>query len=94
MTKNWPQGYKTFFMLSSTKHEILNAHKYKNIKKLSFFISDTDKPRLLFLLAMLKCQQLSELENDSESVWAKIFANKPSYYIDRSIASLVASTVP
>ena len=27
------QGYKTFFMLSSVEHEILNAHKYKNIKK-------------------------------------------------------------
>ena len=25
----WPRGYKTFFMLNSTEHEILNAHKYK-----------------------------------------------------------------
>ena len=25
------------FMLNSTEHEILNAHKYKNIKKLSIF---------------------------------------------------------
>ena len=24
---------------------------------------------------------LSELENDSESVWAKIFANKTSHYV-------------
>ena len=30
-------GYKTFFMLNSVEHEILNAHKYKNIKKFSFF---------------------------------------------------------
>ena len=29
-----PQGYKTFFMLNSVEHEILNAHRYKNIKKL------------------------------------------------------------
>ena len=29
------RGYKTFFMLNSTEQEILNAHKYKNIKKLS-----------------------------------------------------------
>ena len=29
----WPQGYKTFFMLNSVEHEILNAHKQKNIKK-------------------------------------------------------------
>ena len=25
------------FMLNSAEHEILNAHKYKNIKKISFF---------------------------------------------------------
>ena len=29
----WVQGYKTFFMLNSVEHKILNAHKYKNIKK-------------------------------------------------------------
>ena len=23
-----PRGYKTFFMLNSVQHEILNAHKY------------------------------------------------------------------
>ena len=23
----WPQGYKTFFMLNSTEHEIFPAHK-------------------------------------------------------------------
>ena len=28
-----PQGYKTFFMLSSNEQEIINAHKLKNIKK-------------------------------------------------------------
>ena len=32
-----PRGYKTFFMLNSVEHEILNAHKYKNIKNFSFF---------------------------------------------------------
>ena len=32
-----PRGYKTFFMLNSVEHEILNAHKCKNIKKLSIF---------------------------------------------------------
>ena len=26
------RGYKTFFMLNSIEHEILNAHKYENIK--------------------------------------------------------------
>ena len=33
----WPRGYKTFFMLNSGEHEILDAHKYKNIKKSNFF---------------------------------------------------------
>ena len=32
-----PRGYKTFFMLNSIEREILNAHKYKNIKKFVFF---------------------------------------------------------
>ena len=31
--QDWPQGNKTFFMLNSAEHEILNAHKYENIKK-------------------------------------------------------------
>ena len=33
----WPGGYKTFFILNSVEHKILNAHKYKNIKKFAFF---------------------------------------------------------
>ena len=32
-----PRFIKTFFVLSSIEHEILNAHKYKNIKKFGFF---------------------------------------------------------
>ena len=32
-----PRGYKTFFVLNSVEHEILNAHKYKNIKKIGLF---------------------------------------------------------
>ena len=31
-----PRGYKTFSMLNSVEHEILNSHKYKNIKKFGF----------------------------------------------------------
>ena len=31
------RGDKTFFMLNSVEREILNAHKYKNIKKFSIF---------------------------------------------------------
>ena len=42
-----PQGYKTFFVLNSSEHEILHAHKYKNIKEFGFFLG-SDKPRMLF----------------------------------------------
>ena len=31
--QTWPQGYKTFFMLSSTKHNISTAHKNYNTDK-------------------------------------------------------------
>ena len=33
---SWARGYKTFFMLNSIEHEILNVRKYKNIKKFGF----------------------------------------------------------
>ena len=39
---------ENFFMLNSVEHEILNPHKYKNIKKFSFLGSD--EPRMLFFL--------------------------------------------
>ena len=43
---NRPRGHKLFFMLDSVEHEILNAHKYMNIKKFGFLGSD--KPRMPF----------------------------------------------
>ena len=43
----WRQGYKTFFMLNSVEHEILNAHKYKKNQEIRLFIG-SDKPRMLF----------------------------------------------
>ena len=46
-----PRGYKTFFMLNSVEHEILDAHKYKSIKKLGCFLG-SDKPRMLFFPLM------------------------------------------
>ena len=48
----WPRGYKTFFKLSSAKHEILNAHKYENIKKFKVS-SGSEKYRMLFFSADL-----------------------------------------
>ena len=44
-----PRGYKTFSMLNSAEHEILNTSKYINIRKFSFF-SGSDKPRMVFFL--------------------------------------------
>ena len=32
-----PRGYKTFFVLNSVEHEILNPRKYENIKIFSIF---------------------------------------------------------
>ena len=32
-----PHVYKNVLMLNSVEHEILHAHKYKNIKKFGFF---------------------------------------------------------
>ena len=41
------RGYKTVFMMNSVEHEILNAHKYKNIFK-KWLILGSDKPKMLF----------------------------------------------
>ena len=40
----WPRGYKTFSMLNSVEHEILNVYKYREIR---LFLG-SDKPRMLF----------------------------------------------
>ena len=42
-----PRGYKTFFILNSVEHEIVNAHKYKKYQEIRPFL-DSDKPRMLF----------------------------------------------
>ena len=47
--KIWLRGYKTFFILNSVEHEILNAYKYETVKKFSIF-SGSDKLRMLFFL--------------------------------------------
>ena len=36
-----------YLFFNSVEHEILNAHKYKNIKKFVFFLG-SDKSRMLF----------------------------------------------
>ena len=35
------------FVLSSAEYEILNAHKYKNIKKIGFFLAQIEKNVML-----------------------------------------------
>ena len=54
----WPRGYKTFFVLNSVEHEILNAHKYKNIKKFGLFKAQLILECYFSRSYMLKCQQL------------------------------------
>ena len=44
---NWPRGYKTFFILNSTEHEILHAQKYKNIKKFGSFSAQISLERYI-----------------------------------------------
>ena len=44
-----PKILKIIFMLNLAEHEILNACKYKNVQKFTFF-SGSYKPRLLFFL--------------------------------------------
>ena len=53
-----PRGYKTFFMLNPVEHEILKAHKYKNIKKLGLFKAQLSLECYFSRSYMLKCQQL------------------------------------
>ena len=54
-----PQGYKTFFVLNSVEHEILYAHKYKNIyKKNGLFKAQLSLECYFPRSYMLKCQQL------------------------------------
>ena len=52
------QGYKTFFVLNSVEHEILNAHKYKDIKKFGLFKAQLSLECYFPRSYMLKCQQL------------------------------------
>ena len=54
----WARGYKTFFVLNSVEHEISNAHKYKNIKKLSLFKAQLSLDCYFSRSYMLKCQLL------------------------------------
>ena len=58
LNQTWPRGYKTFFVLNSVEHKILNAHKYKNIKKFGLFKAQLILECYFSRSYMLKCQQL------------------------------------
>ena len=49
--QSWARGYKTVF---HAEHEILNAHKYENIKKLSIFQAQISLKCYSFLLINVK----------------------------------------
>ena len=52
---SWARGYQTFSMLNSAEHEILNAHKYKNIKKFCIFHAHISLQCYLSCSYILKC---------------------------------------
>ena len=54
LEETWPRGYKTFFILNSVEHEILNVHKYENIKKFSIFQAQISLDWYFFLLINVK----------------------------------------
>ena len=37
--KNWPRGYKTFFMLNTIEHEIFHANKSQITNNAKFFLA-------------------------------------------------------
>ena len=49
-----PRGYKTFFVLNSVEQEVLNAHKYKNIKKFGLFKAQLSTDYYFFPLIHVK----------------------------------------
>ena len=52
LQNTWARDFKTFFMLNSVEHEILNADKYKKYQEIQLF-ADSDKPRMLFFLLII-----------------------------------------
>ena len=55
-TNKWKSGPEVIknFMLNSVEHEILNAHRYKYIKKLNFFSGSGKTIMLFFQLINVK----------------------------------------
>ena len=70
-------------MLNSVEHEILNAHKYKNIKKFGFF-SGSGKPKMLSFLPINVKMHFNIYEQEkfhAQMSWAwKMFHNLGSRF--------------
>ena len=49
---------QNFFRANSVEHEILNAHKYENVKKFGLFKAQLSLECYFSRSYMLKCQQL------------------------------------
>ena len=67
----WLGGYKKF-ILNSAEHEILNAHKYTNIKKFSIFRAHISLECYFSCPLLLKCQQ---------SLHFKTFMNRKKFIL-------------
>ena len=72
-----PEVIKKFFMLNSAEHEILNAHKSKNIKKFSIF-SGSNKHRMLFFL-LIKAE-MPTVVGISTFISRKITCSRKKFY--------------
>ena len=86
-SSNGERGYKTFFMLNSVEHEILNAHKYKHTgqKKLSpTCIFPIDKVQKHSDLSY--CNFLLDLNFQTHAVFNEIIKNTSSLYVLRPIS--------
>ena len=55
MFRTWPRGYKTFFVLNSTEHEISSAHKnLKNEQQMEKFLALNISDVVFILLLNVK----------------------------------------
>ena len=82
----WFRGYKTFFILNSAEHEILNGHRYESIRKFSIFSgSETPKMLFFFIPEMLKCIQmlffLSQKCLNAYNCWHLTFMNRKKFML-------------
>ena len=69
--KAWHRGYKTFFMLNSAEHELLNAHYYEKNQEIQHF-SGSNKPRILFFMLINVKRHFNIYEYGQEKFHAQL----------------------